>query len=148
MPHTAVDYKKYLSKMQERKKRKKSHGEFRWNHLHKLAALSFNLLPLHLIDWTLKWETCPPPGPPHSSTVVGQEKSFLLMKRERHRPRPLYLIKRDFSQTSLGGEEQPDRLMRCVTFLRRQQPMRCSYFVITCTGCCCSPHPGQALICV
>lgn len=67
MLHTAVDYKKYLSEMQQ----KKTYIEYRWNNLHKPAALSFNLLPLHLIDWTVKWETCPPPGPPHSLIVVG-----------------------------------------------------------------------------
>lgn len=32
----------------------------------------------------------------------SREKSFLLMKKERHRPQPLHLIKRDSLQTSLG----------------------------------------------
>lgn len=87
------------------------------SHCHGLGKVTFNLiLLLYRIDWTVKRETRPPPAPPLSSAVARWKKSFFLMKKERHRPQPLYLIKRDFSQTSLGGEEQPGRLMHCVHF--------------------------------
>lgn len=57
---------------------------------------------------------------------------LFLMKKERYRPQPPYLIKRD-SSDFIRGETQSGRLMHCVTFLRHQEEMRSSYCLLTFT---------------
>lgn len=128
MPHIAMDYHKYLPKRQSRK----SHiWRIQIHTLHKLVARSFNLL-LFGIDWTVKWDLFTTSTTSFIHWQLCEWRNpFFLMKKERHRPQRLYLIKRDSSQTSLGGEEQPGRLIHCVTLFPQQTTLLLSTKICT-----------------